>query len=103
MHRESPLTVKADITNTGDMAGVEAVQLYIRDVAGSVVRPVKELKGVQLVSLEAGETKTVEFVITEDMLRFYGKDMEYRSEAGKFQVMVAPHSGCEMQAEFILE
>ena len=103
MHRESPLTVKADITNTGDVAGVEAVQLYIRDVAGSVVRPVKELKGVQLVSLEAGETKTVEFVITEDMLRFYGKDMEYRSEAGKFQVMVAPHSGCEMQAEFILE
>lgn len=103
LHRESSLAVKADITNTGDAAGTEAVQLYIRDVAGSVVRPVKELKGVQLVSLEAGETKTVEFSITEEMLRFYGKDMEYRAEAGRFQVMIAPHSGCEMQAEFVLE
>lgn len=103
LHRESSLAVKADITNTGDAAGTEAVQLYIRDVAGSVVRPVKELKGVQLVSLEAGETKTVEFSITEEMLRFYGKDMEYRAETGRFQVMIAPHSGCEMQAEFVLE
>lgn len=103
LQRESSLAVKADITNTGDAAGTEAVQLYIRDVAGSVVRPVKELKGVQLVSLEAGETKTVEFSITEEMLRFYGKDMEYRAETGRFQVMIAPHSGCEMQAEFVLE
>nr|WP_308626195.1 beta-glucosidase BglX [uncultured Eisenbergiella sp.] len=103
LHRESSLAVKADITNTGDAAGTEAVQLYIRDVAGSVVRPVKELKGVQLVSLEAGETKTVEFSITEEMLCFYGKDMEYRAETGRFQVMIAPHSGCEMQAEFVLE
>lgn len=103
LRRESSLTVKADITNTGDVPGTEAVQLYIRDVAGSVVRPVKELKGVQLVPLKAGETKTVQFTVTEEMLRFYGKDMECRAEAGRFQVMVAPHSGCEMQAEFVLE
>ena len=103
MGRNQTITVSADITNTGSRAGIETVQLYVRDVAGSVVRPVKELKGVQRIALEPGETKRAEFTITEEMLRFYGKNMEYASEPGKFQVMIAPDSSREMQAEFILE
>ena len=103
MKKGETITVQADITNTGSRAGIETVQLYLRDVAGSVVRPVKELKGVQKVALDAGETKRVKFTITEEMLRFYGKNMEYCSEPGKFQVMIAPDSSYDMQAEFILE
>ncbi|MFR9261844.1 MAG: fibronectin type III-like domain-contianing protein [Bacteroides cellulosilyticus] len=76
--------------NTGSRAGIETVQLYLRDVAGSVVRPVKELKGVQKVALDAGETKRVKFTITEEMLRFYGKNMEYCSNRENLQVMIAP-------------
>ena len=103
MKKGETITVQADITNTGSRAGIETVQLYLRDVAGSVVRPVKELKGVQKVALDAGETKRVKFTITEEMLRFYGKNMEYCSEPGKFQVMIAPDSSYDMQAEFVLE
>lgn len=103
LERGGSLTVSASVTNTGDRAGVETVQLYIRDVAGSVVRPVKELKGVKKVELAPGETRQVSFTVTEEMLRFYGKDMEFRAEPGCFRAVVAADSSAEPIAEFVLE
>lgn len=102
LNREGEITVSVEITNESGRAGVETAQLYIRDVTGSVVRPVKELKGVCKVFLEAGEKKTVSFRITEDMLRFYGKELRYESEPGKFRVTIAPDSSREPEEEFVL-
>ena len=79
------------------------VQLYIQDVCGSVVRPVKELKGVQKVFLLPGEKKTVSFVITEEMLRFYGKELRYEAENGTFRVTIASDSSAALTEEFVLE
>ena len=68
------------------------VQLYIRDVVGSVTRPVKELKGFQKVALKAGETQTISFTITPEALKFYNSDLKYDWEAGEFQVMIGGNS-----------
>ncbi len=85
-------SVLVDVTNTGDYAGAEVVQMYIRDVVSTVTRPVKELKGFKKVWLEPGETKTVEIEITHDSLAFYDINMEYNVEAGEFLVMVGNSS-----------
>ncbi|HJA94419.1 MAG TPA: beta-glucosidase BglX [Candidatus Eisenbergiella merdipullorum] len=103
LKRGGSITARADVTNTGYRDGVETVQLYIQDVTGSVVRPVKELKGVVKLELKAGETKQAEFTITEEMLRFYGKDMRYRAEPGLFRVGIFPDSSGVPEAEFTLE
>lgn len=86
--------VKASVkvTNTGDMDGTEIVQLYIRDKYSSVTRPVKELKDFARVELKAGESKTVEFTITPDKLKFYDLKMNYVVEPGEFIVMVGASS-----------
>ena len=63
------------VTNTGDREGTETVQLYIRDVSGSVVRPVRELKGFEKITLKPGESREVSFEIIEPMLRFWRIDM----------------------------
>lgn len=89
---ESSIKVSVIVKNTGLVAGEETVQLYIRDLAGSVVRPVKELKGFKKVSLEAGEEKEITFEIKEKMLRFHNNKLEFKSEKGKFNVMVGPNS-----------
>ncbi len=68
------------------------VQLYIRDVVGSVTRPVKELKGFQKIMLKAGETKTVTFSITPNDLKFYNYDLKYDWEAGDFEIMIGGNS-----------
>ena len=68
------------------MAGLETVQLYIQDIKGSVVRPVKELKGFMKVELQPGEEKEFKFTINEEMLRFYTANMEFKSELGKFKL-----------------
>ena len=96
------ITAAVDVTNTGSRDGVETVQLYVRDVTGSVVRPVKELKDVQKLFLKAGETKQAAFVITEEMLRFYGRDLQYRSEPGRFLLGIGPDSSVRLDAEFTL-
>lgn len=96
------ITVSVEITNRSDRPGMETPQLYIQDVTASVVRPVKELKGADRIWLEPGETKTASFEITEEMLRFYGKDLHYRSEPGKFRVTIAQDSSGELQEEFEL-
>ena len=80
------------LTNNSNIAGTETVQLYIRDMVGSVVRPVQELKGFQKVALAAGETKTVSFVISTDALKFYNDDLKYDWEAGDFEIMIGGNS-----------
>jgi beta-glucosidase len=86
------VAVSVDVTNTGDRAGDEVVQLYIRDVASSVTRPVKELKGFQRVSLQPGETKTVSLDLAPNHLAFWNINMDFVVEPGDFLVMVGPNS-----------
>lgn len=80
------------VTNTGSRSGDEIVQLYLRDVQASVARPVKELKHFERISLDPGQSKTVEFTITPDDLKFYNYDLQYVAEPGDFKVMVGPDS-----------
>ena len=84
--------VMADVTNTGTREGAEVIQMYIRDVVSSVTRPVKELKGFQKVTLRPGESKTVKFDITPDLLAFYDINMKYVVEPGEFFIMVGNSS-----------
>jgi beta-glucosidase len=84
--------VRVDVTNTGDRAGDEVVQLYIRDVTSSVTRPVKELKGFQRITLQPGETRTVEFEITPERLAYWNLNMEYVVDPGEFTIMTGPNS-----------
>ena len=86
------LIATATITNTGKYEGKEVVQLYIRDVVGSVTRPVKELKGFQKIELKAGESKTVSFSITPEDLKFYNYDLKYDWEPGEFEIMIGGNS-----------
>lgn len=86
------LTASVTITNTGKYDGKETVQLYIRDLVGSVTRPVKELKGFQKIFLKAGESKTVSFNITTNDLRFYNNDLKYDWEPGEFEIMIGANS-----------
>lgn len=90
------------VKNTGNRSETEVVQLYIRDLAASVARPIKQLKGFQRVTLEAGcETKVI-FQITEEMLRFTRADGTFGSEAGHFEVYTGNSSLTEEKAEFEL-
>jgi beta-glucosidase len=84
--------VRVDVTNTGDRAGDEVVQVYIRDAVSSVTRPVKELKGFQRLTLKPGETRTVALEITPDRLAFWNINMQYVVEPGEFIIMVGPNS-----------
>ncbi len=86
------LTASVTVTNTGKYDGKEVVQLYIRDVVGSVTRPVKELKGFQKIELKAGESKTVSFSISSNDLRFYNYDLKYDWEPGEFKIMIGGNS-----------
>jgi len=91
-----------DVTNTGDRAGATVVQLYLQDVSASVVRPVKELKDFQKVRLKPGETRTLRFVLTEDLLKFFNAKLEYGAEAGQFNVQLGLDSQDVQQASFEL-
>jgi beta-glucosidase len=86
------LTASVTLTNTGKLDGVETVQLYIRDVSGSVVRPVKELKNFLKVPLKAGDSTVVAFTITTEKLKFYNKDLKYDWEPGEFIIMIGGSS-----------
>ena len=86
------LTASVTVTNSGKYDGKEVVQLYIRDMVGSVTRPVKELKGFQKIDLKAGETKTVTFNITPNDLKFYNYDLKFDWEPGEFQIMIGGNS-----------
>ncbi len=86
------LTISVSISNTGNYDGEEVVQLYIRDLVGRVVRPVKELKGFQKVFIKKGETKTVSFSLTPENLKFYDDELNYDWEAGDFDIMIGTDS-----------
>jgi len=86
------LAATVTVTNTGKYDGKEVVQLYIRDIVGSVTRPVKELKGFQKIELKAGESKRVSFGITPEDLKFYNYDLKYDWEPGDFEIMIGPNS-----------
>lgn len=90
------------VTNTGERDGHEVVQMYIRDLVGSVTRPVMELKGFEKVFLKAGEFKTVYFRISPDLLRFYNYDLDYVYEPGDFSVMIGGNSRDLKKAVFTL-
>ena len=97
------LTVSVDVENVGKRAGDEVVQLYIHDTAASVTRPVKELKGFQRVTLQPGERKHVEFLLTAAELGFWNRDMHFVVEPGEFKVMVGPNSEDLLEATFEIE
>ena len=86
------LTASIELTNSGKYDGKEVVQLYIRDVVGSITRPVKELKGFEKVFLKAGETKAITFEITPEDLKFYNSDLDFVWEPGEFEVMIGGNS-----------
>jgi beta-glucosidase len=88
----SIINVKVDVKNSGERAGMEVVQLYVKDVIGSVLRPNKELKSFEKVRLTPGEAKTVSFTIAPDMLAFTGLKMKEVVEAGEYIVMVGGSS-----------
>jgi beta-glucosidase len=90
--RGASTRVSADVTNTGARAGSETVQLYIRDLFSSATRPMKELKGFRRIVLNPGETRTVAFDITPELLAFYDARMKYTVEPGDFEIMVGNSS-----------
>ncbi|WP_130616784.1 beta-glucosidase BglX [Cohnella abietis] len=92
MTPEQTLSVTVRVTNTGAVAGVETVQLYVRDVSGEVVRPVKELKGFRQIELQPGESREVAFELTEEQLRYYHSDLSHSSDAGAFVAFVGASS-----------
>jgi beta-glucosidase len=94
------LTVTVELTNTSSMAASEVVQLYTRDLAGNVTRPVKELKKFRRIYLEPEETVVVRFELHTDDLAFYGRNMQLMTEPGEFHIWIGGSSSAEMMAEF---
>lgn len=97
------IEVSVEVTNTGNRAGKEVVQLYINDPVASIVRPVKELKGFELVPLKKGETKTVKFTLTNAELGFFNNDRTYLVEKGIFNIMVGGRSDKGLTGKFELK
>ena len=97
------LWVSMDVTNKGTRDGSEVVQLYIRDLVGSVTRPVKELKGFQKISLKAGETRTVNFKLGMNDISFYNSELKFVAEPGEFHVFAGGNSRDVKQAAFTLK
>ena len=97
------LTAKVTVKNTSNVDGTEVVQLYTRDLVGSIVRPVRELKGFQRVDLKAGESKTVEFKLTTDDLAFFGRDLVKKAEPGDFDLWIGSSSKDGLKAKFSIQ
>jgi len=97
------LNVSAVITNTGNAAGIETVQLYVRDITGSIVRPIRELKDFLQIELKAKESKTVQFSIPVSELAFYNDKMELKTEPGDFKVWIASHAENGLEGDFKVE
>ena len=96
-------TAVVTVTNTGNRDGAEVVQLYIRDLVGSITRPVMELKGFEKIFLRAGESKTVSFKITPELLRFYDYDLNHVAEPGDFILMIGGSSQAVKSAKLTLK
>ncbi|RON53258.1 beta-glucosidase BglX [Pseudomonas frederiksbergensis] len=102
LNKTGKLDASVMVKNTGQRDGETVVQLYIQDVTGSMIRPVKELKNFQKVMLKAGEQKVVHFTITEDDLKFYNAQLKYAAEPGKFNVQIGLDSQDVTQQSFEL-
>jgi beta-glucosidase len=97
---DGKLTVSVAVENIGRRVGDEVVQLYIRDPVATMTRPVKELKGFQRVTLQPGEKRRVEFVLSSEHLGFWNREMRYVVEPGEFRVMVGSNSADVIEAKF---
>ncbi|WP_237708916.1 beta-glucosidase BglX [Gillisia marina] len=102
LEENGTLEVSVTIQNTGNYDGKEVVQLYIRDLVGSITRPVKQLKGFQKIQLKKGETKTVSFKLTAEDLKFYNYDLDFVAEPGEFEVFVGTNSEETLKSKFEL-
>lgn len=100
---DGTIDISVDVKNSGNFDGKEVVQLYIRDVVGSVTRPVKELKGFNKIEIKKGESKTVTFKLTVEDLKFYNSNLDFVAEPGKFEVFVGTNSDTTMKVEFELK
>ncbi len=96
------LKVSVTLTNTGKYDGTEVAQLYIRDLVGSITRPVKELKGFQKVFLKSGESRTLNFTLTPADLAFYNSNLQLNAEAGDFKLFVGTNSESCLEGSFEL-
>ena len=96
------LNVSVDLKNTGNYSGKEVVQLYIKDRFASVTRPVRELKGFEMVMLSPAETKTINFEISESLLKFYTANETWESESGFFDIFIGTNSNANLQESFEL-
>ncbi len=102
LNRNEELNISITVKNTGNYEGKETVQLYIQDLYGSTVRPVKELKGFQKIDLRPGESQKVSFILSEEELKFYTARRRYEAEAGEFKVFIGGNSKDLKEASFEL-
>ncbi|NJY61738.1 beta-glucosidase BglX [Salinimicrobium sp. CDJ15-81-2] len=102
LRRGDSLVISTKVTNTGKIAGQEVVQLYIHDKVRSLTPPKKQLIAFEKINLKPGESKTVEFPVTVEDLKFYNSQLEYVAEPGEFEFFVGGTSDCEMQGSFTL-
>ena len=103
MDKNGSITASVTVTNSGDYDGAEVVQLYLHDRFATAVRPVKELKGFERIELKKGESRTVRFTITEEMLRFYDSECRHISEPGTFDLMIGGNSRDVQTKQFTLK
>ncbi|MEO5952175.1 MAG: fibronectin type III-like domain-contianing protein, partial [Chloroflexia bacterium] len=103
LKKDGTLVVSAKVANTGERDGEEIVQLYVRDLVGSVTRPVRELKGFQKIGLKVGESRAVRFEVPVESLGFHGPEMKYMVEAGAFKVWVGWNSVEGLEGDFSVE
>jgi beta-glucosidase len=103
LNSNGKITASVNVTNTGTRSGKETVQMYIRDMVGSITRPLKELKGFKQITLEPGETQKVSFNISVNDLKFYNSDLKYVYEPGDFKVFIGTNSQDVKESDFKLK
>ena len=94
------ITISVELVNKGEMAAEEVVQLYIRDLAANVTRPVRELKGFKRVRLEPGKSIKIDFALHTDDLAFYDRKMQLITEPGEFHAWIGGSSTTELRTDF---
>ena len=99
---EELVVVSVDVANTGEIAGDEVVQLYVRDLVASVTRPVKELKAFEKSTLTPGERKTIRFEVPVQRLGFHGLDLKYTVESGNFNIWIGSNASEGLQGTFVV-
>ncbi len=102
LRENGSIRLTVTVSNTGTVAGEETVQLYVRDLSGEVVRPVKELKDFRKLLLQPGESREVSFTLTEPQLRYYHADLRHASDAGEFIAYIGPNSAVNQALPFRL-